>query len=440
MIEKNTAKFDIRPKQTKEYLIVVISIYILLVVDIILLNNGNINMPTVCWVLVCIYTLFLSPELIFLELITILPVTHAFKLINSITTFPIIACIFLTKLVLRNRKIENNFLLIYVTLFCVNSISSLIQFGTILYIMPFFVYFMMTYVASRNLSLTEELYELCIKCFVISVIIVCIGSKVLPEAANYMNNSTKYTVRNCGFSNVWDFGQNISMSIIALLMAIKHKKINIWLAIILLCFFSYFLIETGLYTGLIGIAFTIICFPFLSKENKISSLRINFGSAVVAIIVLLIGYYIIFPKMNILRNNIGLYDNGRYNLWKYYINLWYSQTRIMLTGIGAETITSYASNYEIRTAHNMIIEKLVEFGIIGFSLLVFGVREIVKNNSLMPLKNNKAIFVMSFFAMGMVQGISGAEVVYLFLIISSCKLISEGVKPHWNINIIELKT
>lgn len=403
----------------KTYWRSVILLYLVLLIDIVLLNRGMTYLPTICWIIVCAYTLFQGPEMIILEMFLIAPVTHAFQLSSSITTFPIMAIVLVVKLLFRNHKIEKNFLLAYLTLVAINFFSSFIQYGTFKYVLPFFVYYLMVYLVSRNLNFSEQLYEICLTCFVISVIIVCFGSKLAPVAADFMNNSTEYTVRNCGFSNVWDFGQNISISMTILLVALKRGKVSRILAIALFAVLSYFLIETGLYTALVGIAVAILLFPFLDKGNSPYSAKDFIFSITVVVVAALVGYYVIYPNMFALRAQVS--DNGRFELWGQYIDLFCSNTRITLFGIGADSISVYAGINNIRTAHNAFIEKFVEFGVVGLSLLIAGLKSIMRYSSFLPTRNYRVIYAVAFLSMGMLQGISGAEVMFFFIILACWK-------------------
>lgn len=393
-----------------------IFLYLLLIIDIFLLNRGITVMPTVCWGIVILFSILQKPETIMVMLMAIAPVTQAFQLSGSITTFPIMAAILIVKLVFRNRTVDKTFFILFMSLAIINGLSSMVEYRTIKYIIPFYTYFFMVYMVRNNIFHSKRLYELCMVCFLISVLIVCAGSKLLPVAADFMNNSTEYTIRNCGFSNVWDFGQNICISMVILLMALKRKRISYALALPLFMILGYFLIETGLYTALVGITIAVAAYPFLGNENGFTAKGLVV-SLVVIVVAILIGYFIIYPKMFALRSQVS--DNGRFKLWKQYIDIYSSDFRIALFGIGADSISAYAVFHGIRTTHNAIIEKIFEFGIIGVMLLVAGIFRIFRGISINPIRNYRIIYALVYFAMGLLQGISGAELIFLLLILAS---------------------
>lgn len=400
-------------KKIRKYIIYT---YILLIVDIYFLNKGIKILPSISWFIVCFFSIFQIPEIIFIELMLIAPISHAFQLYNGITTFPIMSSILVLKLLFRNRSFDKKFILLYIVLFAFNISSTLIQYGTMMYTIPFFLYFLMVYLAKKSLKFSEYLYEMSLKCFIVSVVIVCVGSKLLPVAADFLNNSTEFTVRNCGFSNVWDFGQNISISMSIILIALKRKRIKKTMGMILLCFLSFFLIETGLYTALIGITVTIFFYPFISEKRQKNRNKNFILSFLLIFLFLLIGYFIIFPRMFALRSQIS--NNGRFDLWLQYIDIFFKTPRITLFGIGADSISAFAAINGIRSTHNVIIEKLIEFGIIGVVFLVIEIFNIFKGISMLPTKNHKSMYIFSYLSMGMFQGISGAETIFLFLILA----------------------
>ena len=57
-----------------------IFLYLLLIIDIFLLNRGLTVMPTVCWGIVILFSILQKPETIMVMLMAIVPVTKAFQL------------------------------------------------------------------------------------------------------------------------------------------------------------------------------------------------------------------------------------------------------------------------------------------------------------------------------------------------------------------------
>ena len=52
-------------------------------------------------------------------------------------------------------------------------------------------------------------------------------------------------------------------------------------------------------------------------------------------------------------------------------------------------------------------------------LLVAGIFRIFRGISINPIRNYRIIYALVYFAMGLLQGISGAELIFLLLILAS---------------------
>lgn len=159
------------------------------------------------------------------------------------------------------------------------------------------------------------------------------------------------------------------------------------------CFSSYFVINKRKYilyalamivcaiistsrTALVIIGVSVIWgILFLNSKNKKGktlSKKIFIISIIIAFIALLINGMIESDFINKLIDRIvnprrGDISNGRFTLWERYINYLLNNRDVLIWGHGSpliEGITTLTSNISV-VAHNMYIEQLVMYGIVG---------------------------------------------------------------------------
>ena len=398
--------------------ILILLLYTWIVFELIIVNHGNNSISTFAFYLLIGLSVFLKPKYILIEFVLIAPLAELFKLPNSYTAAPFLSIIIVLKLLFNSDKRVNHndfsYVLVYLLLFFFSIIASLLEFQSVVPCIPFFVYLIMIYLCTHRLEITNKLYIIMARCFVVSCLIVCFGSVFFPTAVKLLSNVGMYTIRNTGFSNVWDFGQNLVIAISMVLIGFKNKRINLILAIMLNIVFIYFIIDTGLYTGLIGIVFVYSMYFFI--DDRFSKIFKIFLYLFLGPLVIFLLYKFVFLKMNDSRGQFS--DNGRFEIWKLYYQILTNNVRILLIGTGGGTIMSYANKYNILTTHNVIIEKIMEFGIIGCTFLVLNIKKIYEN-SITSLRNNpKLILPIVYLLMGLFQGVSGSEILVLLIILS----------------------
>lgn len=155
-----------------------------------------------------------------------------------------------------------------------------------------------------------------------------------------------------------------------------------------------------------AISLFFILFPFSTMIDSKKKLYIVVFSAILILISFAFIAAYIFPKMLEVRSgNFG--NNGRFDLWIFYLNLFLENIDVMLCGVGIGCIKIFANQLNMLTTHNVIIEKLVELGLIGFSIFSLLLYKISKGAVCNIRKNEKLLVLITMLSTLMVQGVSG---------------------------------
>ncbi len=430
----------------KSSVIILCAIYAVLLAAIVIIDRGVVQMQTLSFAAIFLLAVFLPRDDLICAMCAIVPMAQLAKLSGSFTVLPFVAIIAIIKSFAKRSTLKSNllnsyinvkFLITYIIMFSLSAAVSSIRYGSPLNIVPFFVYLLFIYLFmdgnEDTLSLQKK--NLCCALFTLSVFIVCVGSVAFPNTVELVSNKGEWTIRNTGFSSVWDFGQNIVISICIIILGVIKTKRYVLPAIAAVGVLGYFLITTGLYTGLVGVAVFLFMFPIITaQKGNLKFLRF-FIFAIIAVTVAYFIFNYVFVQMQDLRGQTEDIDNGRFEIWLYYLSLLFNDKGIMLFGVGAGAIGDFAGTVNMLTTHNALIEKLVEMGFIGFILLIINLFGIYRNNNAKVSENPLLVLTLVYLAMGMLQGISGSETMYLLMILGYQRTLKMS-----GVNDCELKT
>ena len=160
----------------------------------------------------------------------------------------------------------------------------------------------------------------------------------------------------------------------------------------------FIIFSTGSRTGFIAyIIISIIYAIFRSKNNLRVIIKIFLVLSLSSTFMLIISNYISADILNrfSLDSIVSSEGTGRYQIWEDALTIFYNSNFIrILFGYGSGTIIDvYANNgYLNAVAHNIFIEKLIENGIIGFSIYVYFIGLIVWHS--WKLKNKEFFFIL----------------------------------------------
>ena len=404
-------------------------VYIVTILCIYFIDRGLYFVQTIGLVFIFICGLLLKKDGIITLICLLIPFSHVFQLNGSYTVIPFLILIFILKSILDMSRtgliVDKNIasaIICFFLLLCISACTALSRFDNVRIILPFFVYLLFLIFATKEGIVEDDnMFYFSAFLLVISTIISCILADVFPNAQKYLSNEIdrQYVYRFSAFSNVWDLGRELVVSISVIVSFMIERTISIFkkiicIFLILICF--YFIIQTGLYSALIGIIALGWSLLFI-QNNKYQ----NQGSYKIMMLLLIVAsgvliYFFVFENMLAVRFG-AVSDNSRFEIWSQYLNDLGNDMLMLLFGVGAGVISNYAETVDRLTAHNVIIEKLIEFGIIGFTLLVIFFYQIFKYKNYKLSSNAKMVILWTFLGTCLTQGVSGNEMIFILLAI-----------------------
>lgn len=265
---------------------------------------------------------------------------------------------------IKPRFLFLSFLLLSVSLLTyINGASQLFSSAKIIIVLCF-IYM---YTETKHISQTYiELTEACATgCILTSLLTIAINPSSLYD-------SFRFSLTGSGGENV--------LGILCAIMALNLIYIVLYSDVNRLKYITYVgvLVIVGLLTGsrsaLICLLIGFIGIFFISLFKR--SFKQAFVLLLITFAIVIIGYYsmqgdniisiyierFIYRSQKRANNDIS---NGRYELWAQYIDVFKNNSRILF--FGGMDIKKYGINI---VAHNMIIEQLACYGIIGSIILV----------------------------------------------------------------------
>ena len=171
----------------------ILLLYLYYIVSLILINYGIHSLQFVAFI-VSVFFAALSPvENIIIEMAILIPLGQLARFPGSFTAFPFLAIIAVFKILVkskRNISIDTLQGMCILAIGFVGIISALIQFGSIKECIPFICYLLLISLSHKYLIHTNK-YNFVMKkimyCFIISMIITCLGSIFLPGASSFFS-------------------------------------------------------------------------------------------------------------------------------------------------------------------------------------------------------------------------------------------------------------
>lgn len=388
----------------------------LVISTIVLLNNGITIVRTIGFLLLFMSSLFLRVEDLLVLIIALEPVSILFKWNGSYTVIPFMFIVLFVKLGLKNTKVSLKKIIPLSALMLIGVLNYLFRgFGVAAYVSFFLPVLCLVYISeNKNISL-EKIFNKVIWLYVVSTLVECILSGVFPNAVKVVTHVSQYNVRNVGFSSEWDYGRHILTAISFVVYWLLKNKRNVVLPSMLVLYFISCLIETGLYSGLVALGGLVFMIPLTFDGTPKQRISYTVVGGIVILFVVVIAYYFVFLPMLELRGQIS--DNGRFELWRMYYNDFINSPSIMFFGIGAGAISEYAATIGRLTTHNIVIEKMFEFGIIGICLLVCLLGTCFSKRDLSIRKNLRLLPLITFLGTCLTQGTSGSELLFILMIL-----------------------
>lgn len=355
----------------------------------------------------------LPPDALLCLVAAILPTGNVFMLSGGNTTIPFLLIIYIAKSLIRNGKeIDLDVvqpLMWVLVLFFISLLTTAQHNIGIMKIIPFFMHLVFIVVALKMNHVNEEIrYNALALYFVVGTLLVCIGTVVFPSVSRTLGNASIYTQENAGFSSTWDFGRSLTISIAFVTVDFLKTKKRMILNSTIILTMLYFVIQSGRFSMLVGLGALLICLPFVSGRDKPLKQRAVYS--VLTMIVIAVAAYtlikLVYIPMTEIRDS-GLSDNGRFDIWRIYFDYLNNNFSVALFGVGAGAISSIADTLGTATAHNIIIEKIVEVGFVGLFILMMYFIELYKDKEITPFRNVNILPLVAFLGTSLTQGTSG---------------------------------
>lgn len=378
------------------------------------MEKGILILSSLGYLLLILIAIFAKVDFDICLLAFTIPISNLFKLWEfDYTIIPIIEVIIIFKYYVKNQKISKSFFMYYYLLFLISIINSLFRYETIIPTLAFFTNILFSYIVIASNDNFKKVFNKSSIILALSSCLSCIGSIIFPRASLVLQQSDSGSLyRFYGLlGDSTQFAQILVVSISFLLVMYvtlsKNKIIYLLIASIL----SYFLILSGTRSTIISIIFLTLyfCIYFITNKKKLHKII----AIVIVPLILIIAVNSIKQILNI-RINASL-DNGRFEIWLNYLEIFLNDIRIFLFGIGGGAISSFAKSNNMLTVHNGFIEKIIEFGVIGFPMFVVLIKQITHNNILNPFKNYHIIPVYSYIFTLFTLGMTGSELLFYLL-------------------------
>ncbi len=235
------------------------------------------------------------------------------------------------------------------------------------------------YVRDENFNLNKIMIKL-----LMFYILGCITANVLglflgqQFSASMLGTKLRFEGGDFNNANILGFDLSFAMSLIMVLIMITRRHILSYLSVFFaLLVFGMLTQSRSFYFSVILILLYAISINFIFSGNKKKQLKIIF-----ILIIFIIGFYYYiksYPESvlgnifyagweRIVAPRKGDISGNRLFLWATYLNYLFHNHRALWFGIGSFNIISKVGT--INVAHNFILEVIVSWGIIGFSIFI----------------------------------------------------------------------
>ncbi len=391
-------------------------LYLLWIISVVLICACILTstlLSAVAFAILMVAAVFFAPNEVLVFLIALLPFANIFKLsATSTSLFTIAEMAIVLILIFKMKRIRTSFLLVlllfaaYLLMFSFEDLNWLL-------IIKMLVNFLLVYFALCKLEgkdLKNIAYMLAIGAVIMMLLTLNQNylEYVLPyyEDVNFLVLSGLGTdmIRASGFFGDPNYCALFIVVILALLCTLYyHKaiKTEFWILFIALAVCGFFTYSKSYFLCLAALIFFLIIFVLFPKHKGWAILS---AIALAVLLVLMLGGQI--EVFNVMMERFQDKDltTGRMNLNEFYLDYIWSHPMTLFFGDGIATdVIAGAGN----NVHNIYIEALLKFGVVGCALYLFafglGIGDLKGRNKrvadFLPLV---FMLVMYFFLAGVV--------------------------------------
>lgn len=413
---------------------ILLSVFIVITLSALyLLNRGISSVGRLASFALIIVSVFLHVDDLICLIAAILPTGNVYMVTGGNTVIPFLLVIYLAKTVVRNRRSIDvgaiKSLVWVLALIAISLYTTTVYSITVMKILPFYLHVIFIVFALRANHVNREwIYNRVALYFITGTLLVCFGTTLFPDLTFSLGNASIYVKENAGFSSTWDFGRSLTISIAFIVVDILKTKRRILIDLFLCVIMLYFIIQSGRFSMLLGLGALIALFPFITGKDKPLHQRvlhslIMIGVMLVAVFAL---YQLIYLPMSTLRGSVAS-DNGRFDIWRKYIECINQDVMLALFGVGGGAVASFADMIGYPTAHNILLEKIVEVGFVGIIIFVMFFVSLYKGKDINPFRNINVLPLVAFLGTSLTQGTTGNIAFALLLALCAKDRLDGGV-------------
>lgn len=384
-------------------------------------NSGNLQFINIACYTVLIFGILIKTEYLLYLISFLLPVGNLYRFQTGLMLNSLLMLIYIVKSCYdyfhrkQQEQMTTSVLFLLYSL-CLSIFATVFSNASIFTVTVFYFHLFFILVAVKINHIYDEKYYYSILLFFVSgTVFVGLFSLLYPTISFYISNINREdALVNAGFSSSWDFGRSTIVSISFLIVLLLSKKINSILAIALIAFLFYVSSRSARFTMLIGLFFMFASTSLYYFLNKKGPLLFNLLLFSLFPIIAFFALSMTYDSMIEVRG-VEASENGRYEIWNTYLSYLNSHLYIFIIGTGGGTISNIAENINTLTAHNLILEKIIEFGLLGLSVLL-AFFSTLYNKSSFNIKNNvKLIPLLTYLGTTLTQGTTGS-ITFAFLL------------------------
>lgn len=413
---------------------VFLSVFIVItLITLFLLNHEISSVSQIASIALIIAGAFMHVDDLVCLIAALLPTGNVYMVTSGNTAIPFLIILYLVKTVFEKRRAIDagaiKSLLWILALIVISLFTTAIYNMTVMKIIPFYLHIVFIIIALRVNRINQEcLYNRIALFFITGTLLVCIGTTLFPDLTYSLGNANIYVKENAGFSSTWDFGRSLTISIAFIIVDIIKTKRRIMINILLCLIMLYFIVQSARFSMLLGLGTLIAIFPFITGKGKSLHQRVYYSLIMMAImlVVVCVLYQFLYLPMSNLRGSVAS-DNGRFDIWKKYIECISQDVMLALFGVGGGAIASFADMIGYPTAHNILIEKIVEVGFVGIFLFIMFFVSLYKGKDINPFSNVNALPLIAFLGTSLTQGTTGNITFALLLALCARDRLDEGV-------------
>lgn len=373
----------------------------LISVDIWMLSTAGYGAARVFTVLFLLLALVLRVENVFYLYIFCFPFSGALKFsANSISVLPLINMIVILRLLWKREvRVDPSQILSFFFLLALQLVSILLYGADITNVASFFVSLFFVICCASYFRARGERTDIFVRATVLytaAIIASVVLSDLFPDVMSVIAKEQQVNLTIDGrfgaifvepneYSQAVLVGIGLLISIFPMLKKITHKA-TVLAALVFLCINGYRSISKSYVLTLLGmfIVFMILNWYRIGKYEGVGKAALK---VIPMIAVLVVGSWILLENAilpTFVERDRTDFLTGRGAIWLHYLEALWQRIDILFMGSGVGNTTKLAAVVETignKATHNIYLEYLIQFGVLGMIFLVVTIAKVFKQNA-----------------------------------------------------------